>query len=435
MSKPVSNAGAGEAQSTSTYAVALVVIGLLAAAGIGYAVWIRPKAPQSLVAAGGPPPASVSTTKAAAGSVGVYVNGLGSVTPLATVSVRSRVDGEVMSVKYTEGQLVQKGAPLVEIDSRPYLAQLTQAQGQLERDRALLENARLDLERYKDAFAQNAIPRQQLDTQKATVHQFEGVVKLDEGLVETANVQLAYCSIAAPISGRIGLRMIDPGNVVHANDSNPLVIITQLQPITVTFGVAENNLPEILARVRAGKALAVEAYDHEGVKKLAEGTLLTLDNQVDPGSGTVKFKALFPNEDESLFPNQFVNARLLVDTEKGVVVPAGVVQRNSQGPFVYLVDHSPPEGTNPVVALTPVVVGASDAGLSVVRGLKPGDEVVADNFNRLQDHGKIVIRPASEGGNRGGRGGGRGGAAGAGENGGRGGRGRGGEPGDGRGRP
>src|SRR5215472_3300781 len=291
--------------------------------------------------ASGPPPVQVTTAVVRKGEIGVYVNALGVVTPVPTVMVKSRVDGQLMSVNYVEGQMVHEGDSLVEVDPRPFQAQLTQAEGQLARDKALLENAHVDLDRYQIAYSKNAIPKQQLDTQHATVHQYEGTVKFDQGQVDNARLQLDYSHITAPITGRVGLRLVDPGNIVHATDSNPLAVITQLEPITVVFSIAEDYLPEIQNQLSQGKKLVVEAYDRAQQTKLATGTLLSVDNQIDPSTGTVKLKALFPNEDDALFPNQFVNARLLVDTQQdATLLPSAVIQRNAQGPFVYLLGES-----------------------------------------------------------------------------------------------
>ena len=282
-------------------------------------------------------PLMVATATAKKGDIGVYVSALGLVTPVNTVAVRSRVDGQLVEVHYKEGQMVHSGDALVEIDARPFEAALAQAEGQLARDMALLENARLDVQRYQEAFAKNAIPKQQLDTQVATVHQYEGATKLDRAQVDNAKVQLAYCHIKAPISGRVGLRLVDSGNIVHGNDTNPLVVITQLEPITVIFSVAEDYLPQIQQQLRKGQRLVVDAFDRAQQKKIATGKLEALDNQIDPSTGTVKLKAVFSNEDDALFPNQFVNARLLVDTHHDVtLVPNPIIQRNAQGRFVYL---------------------------------------------------------------------------------------------------
>ena len=293
----------------------------------------------------------VSTATAQSGDIGIYVNALGVVTPLNTVSIVSRVQGQIMKVYYREGQLVRAGDPLVEIDSGPNQAALTQTEGQLARDTALLDDARLDLERYQEAFASNAIPKQQLDTQVATVHQYEGTVKLDQGQLANAKVQLAYCYINAPISGRVGLRLVDEGNIVQANSTSPLVVITQLQPITVIFNVAEDDLPQIQKQLRQGKQLVVDAFDRAQTKKIATGTLETLDNQIDPTTGTVKFRAIFTNDDEALFPNQFVNARLLVDTLRNTtLLPNTVIQRNADSTFVYLIKPDQ-TGTNQTVSM------------------------------------------------------------------------------------
>jgi multidrug efflux system membrane fusion protein len=343
----------------------------------------------------GMPPVQVSTTVVGKGDVRVFVDGLGVVTPISTVMVKSRVDGELTKVNYVEGQMVHAGDSLVEIDPRPYQTQLTQAEGQLTRDQALLENAKVDLERYQIAYSKNAIPKQQLDTQVATVHQYEGTVKLDEGQVENAKLQLVYAHITAPISGRVGLRLVDAGNIIHATDTNPLAVITQLEPITVIFSVAEDYLPQIREQLSAGVKLSVEALDRAQQKKLATGTLLTLDNEIDTTTGTVRLKALFTNEDNALFPNQFVNARLLVNTESNVVVvPTAAVQRSAQGPFLYLVQ------TNQTVAMQPISVGASDGDITAVEGIESGQTIATDNFNRLQQGAKIAPRGAPSNGHR-----------------------------------
>jgi len=334
-----------------------------------------------------PPALVVGTVTAQKGDVGVYVNALGAVTPVYTVQVKSRVDGQLVSVNYVEGQMVMAGDSLVEIDPRPYQAQLTQAEGQLMRDQALLENAHVDLERYQIAYSKNAIPKQQLDTQVATVHQYEGTVKFDQGQVDNARLQITYSHITAPIAGRVGLRLVDPGNIVHATDANPLAVITQLQPITVLFSVAEDYLPEIRQQLTANQKLSVEAFDRAQQKKVATGTLLTMDNQIDATTGTVRLKALFTNEDSSLFPSQFVNARLLVSTERGAtLVPTAAIQRSAQGAFVYVIQ------TNQAVAIRNLTVGTTDGNVTAVKGLQPGEIIVADNFNRLQDGMKVTIR-------------------------------------------
>ncbi|MGA2246308.1 MAG: efflux RND transporter periplasmic adaptor subunit [Verrucomicrobiota bacterium] len=377
----------------------------------------------------------VSTATATMGSIGIYVNALGVVTPLQTVSINSRVQGQIIAVKYREGQDVKSGDPLVEIDPGPSQAAVTQAEGQLKRDVALLKDARLDLDRYKEAFASNAIPKQQLDTQTALVEQDEGTVELDQGMLDNARVQLAYCHITAPFSGRVGLRLVDEGNMVQASSTTALVVITQLQPITVIFNVAEDYLPSILVQLRAGKKLTVDAFDRAQTRKLATGTLEALDNQVDTTSGTLKFRAIFTNDDEALFPNQFVNARLLVRTlENATLLPNAVIQRNADGAFVYLFKAEPAAPpTNTAAAVDPPHTGNGEAGgsrtnsvmgtvamqtitmettdgtVSAVQGIDPGTVVVADNFNRLTDGAKVAVRPGGSGGGRGGGGSGTGG--------------------------
>jgi multidrug efflux system membrane fusion protein len=297
------------------------------------------------------------------------------------------VVGALTEVHYKEGQLVQKGDLLAVIDPRPYAAVVTQAQGQLQRDQALLENARVDLARYQTAVAQHAIPEQQAATQLATVHQDEGTVKLDEGNLEAAKVNVEYTQIRSPIDGRVGLRTVDPGNIVPANGTTGIATITQLQPITVIFTMAEDYISDVVAQLRAGHKLRVDALSRDDQSELAQGTVLTLDNQIDTSTGTVRVRATFPNRDNKLFPNEFVNAKLLVRTLMGVnIIPMAAIQRNNDISFVYIVN------ANQTVQSRNVNVATSDGNNAAVTGVSPGETVVTDGFDKLQDGSKVVIR-------------------------------------------
>lgn len=378
----------------------LLILALVAAGA--YYFWPKNKAGQ----AGGTPPAAgppgqrargpaqipIVAAKARQGSIPVYFNGLGAVTPIYTVTVKSRVDGELMQVNYKEGELVHKGDALVEIDPRPYQVQLTQAEGQLTRDQALLANARIDLARYKTLLAQNAVPEQQVATQQTLVTQDEGIVKTDQGQIDNARLNLAYCHIAAPITGRIGLRLVDPGNIVHASDANGLLVITQIEPISVIFTIAEDQLPVVQPKWRAGQRLRVDAFDRNRNKKLAQGVLTTLDNQIDQTTGTLKLRATFDNHDNALFPNQFVNARLLVQVKQGVTLaPTATIQRNSQYTYVFLVK---PDSS---VTVRPITIGTTEGDdAEVTSGLSPGDVIVMTGVDKLQEGSKVSVHFAGE---------------------------------------
>jgi multidrug efflux system membrane fusion protein len=360
--------------------------------GVGaYLLWSNIAAIRSGSAApktAAPPPTPVVAATARTGDIGVYYSGLGAVTPFATVTVRSRVDGQLLSVGYREGDTVHQGDLLAEIDDGPYRAAMAQAEGQLVRDQATLENARIDLARYQELVPQKAIPEQQLATQQATVHQYEGVVKVDEGQIDSARVNLAYCRITAPIIGRVGLRLVDAGNIVHAADTIGLLVITRMDPISVIFTIAEDQLPAVLKRMAAGQALEVDAYDHAARTKLAQGSLTTLDNQIDPTTGTLKLRATFANANGALFPNQFVNARLLVQEKRGVtLVPTAAVQRNAQATYVYVVK---PDST---VTVRSVTLGTTEGDDSeITAGVQPGDVVVMTGVDKLQEGSRVSVQ-------------------------------------------
>ncbi len=319
--------------------------------------------------------------------MGEYINALGTVTSVYTVTLTSRVAGQLTEVLYREGQNVHKGDLLAVIDPRPYQATVLQAEGQLERDQATLANARLDLNRYTAAFSQHAIPEQTLATQKATVNQDEGTVKLDEGNLDAAKVNVDYTQIRAPIDGRVGLRSVDPGNIVQANGTTGLLTITQLQPITVIFTMAEGYISDVVTEMQKGRKLRVDALSADNETELSQGTLLTVDNLVDTTTATVKARASFQNRDYKLFPNEFVNVKLLVKTLSGVnIVPNAAIQRNNTAAFVYVVN------SDQTVKSANVTVASNDGTQSAVTGVKPGDVVVTDGFDKLQDGAKVVIR-------------------------------------------
>jgi membrane fusion protein, multidrug efflux system len=389
-------------------------------------------------------PEPVVPATATTGSLGVYLDAIGTVTPVYTDSITAQVTGVITAVHYTEGQLVQKDAPLIDIDPRPYQAQLTEAQGALERDQQLLAEAQMDLDRYKEAWAKNAIPRQTLEDQEKLVLQDQGTVKNDEGTVQYDQVELSYCDITSPITGRVGLRLVDPGNLVTANSTTTLVVVTQLQPITVIFTLPEDNLSEVTDQMRQQRhALSVEAWDRDNSKQVGSGKLMTIDNQIDTTTGTVKLRASFANSDRSLFPNQFVNTRLLVNTlENQILVPSSAVQHNGDVAFVYVIEPGagPSEpGTGQAgaaagggggssgggaassgksgghgghggggqaqggqaggeqhqklyhVVQTTVKTGVTDKGMTAVTGINPGQVVANSSFDKLVNGSTVYL--------------------------------------------
>jgi membrane fusion protein, multidrug efflux system len=335
-------------------------------------------------------PVVVATTQR--GDLPVYYNGLGTVTAFNTVTVRSRVDGQIVKINFTEGQTVHQGDSLVEIDPRPYQVQLEQAEGQLAKDQAQLQDMKVDYDRYQLLFKEGVVPKQQVDTQQAQVGQYEGAIKADQGTIDNAKLQIVYSHITAPITGRVGLRLVDMGNIVHAADTNGLLVITQLQPIAVIFSLPQDQLSLVMGKLH-GAQLAVEAYDRDDITKIATGKLLTIDNQIDTTTGTYKLKSVFDNEKNSLFPNQFVNIHLLVDTKRNVtVVPTTAIQRGPQGTYVYLT------GKDNTVKIQPVTISlTSGNSVGIASGLQPGDVVVVDGQDKLQDGSKIEARTPTGG--------------------------------------
>ena len=334
-------------------------------------------------AAGGTVALTPSTAKK--GSIGVYLDAIGTVTPVYTDTIVSQVTGVISQVHYREGQLVRRGQPLLQIDPRPFQANVLTAQGALERDTNLLAQAEMDLKRYQDAWARNAIPRQTLDDQEKLVLQDRGTVKADQGTLQYDQVQLAFCNITSPISGRVGLRLVDPGNLATASSSTPLAVVTQLQPITVVFTIPEDNVGQLEKQMRRGKALDVEALDRSNQGKLASGKLQATDNQIDTTTGTLKLRAVFDNKDNALFPNQFVNARLLLQTLQNVVlIPSSAIQHNGDVAFVFLIQDG-------VAHIHNIKPGVSEAAMTEVQGLNPGDVVADSSFEKLQDGSKITI--------------------------------------------
>jgi membrane fusion protein, multidrug efflux system len=358
--------------------ILLIVLALAVVMGVRHAEESKKKP-------AAPPKINITTATATKGNIGVYLDAIGTVTPVYTDSITSQVSGPVTAVHFKEGQLVSKRDPLIDIDPRPYQAMLLQAQGALERDQNVLAQAQMDLERYRAAWANNAIAKQILDDQEKLVLQDEGTVKNDQGTVQFDQIQVEYCHIVAPIAGRVGLRLVDPGNVVQTDGTTPLAVITQLDPITVIFTVPEDSLGPVEARLRKHAKLPVDAFDRTALTKLASGKLLTLDNQIDTTTGTVKGRAEFENKNDVLFPNQFVNTRLLVNMLQGVtVVPASAVQQNGQASFVYVIQNN-------IAHMRSVKPGVTDAGQTQVDGINPGDVVANSSFDKLQDNIAVTV--------------------------------------------
>lgn len=364
---------------------------------VGLIVWYfyRQSADNAKKAAAARPAPAVNLTVATAqkGDIGVYLESIGTVTPVYTDSITSQVNGLVTAVHFKEGQRVNKGDPLIEIDSRPYRATLLQAQGTLDKDENVLGQARMDQSRYEAAWQRNAIAKQVLDDQEKLVLQDQGTVKNDQGTVQYDQVQVDYCQITSPISGKVGLRLVDPGNVVQAAGNVTLAVITQMEPITVIFTIPEDSLGPVETRLRNNAKLSVDAFDRSAQTKIATGALLTIDNQIDTTTGTLKGRAIFENKNDALFPNQFVNTRLLVNTLQGVtLVPASAIQQNGQASFVYVIQNN-------VAHMRTVKPGVTNGGMTQVDSINPGDVVANSSFDKLQDNMPVVISstPASGG--------------------------------------
>ena len=365
----------------------LLLLGAAVIAGLLIVRWQAQRSAAVKSRDTGPPTVPVAVAPARKGEIPLYLNALGSATPFNTVTVRSRIDGQLLKVMFQEGQFVRQGDPLAEIDPKPFEVQLEQARGQLARDQAQLNNAKLDLTRYQTLAAQGVIPRQQLDTQAANVRQFDGVIRADEAQINTAKLQITYCHITAPIGGRVGLRLADAGNMIHASDANGLVVIAQIQPIAILFTIPEDSLGQVLSKVRSGEHLAVEAYDRGGQTKIADGRVETIDNEIDPTTGTSRLKAIFDNKTNALFPNQFVNVRLLVEIKKDrILIPAVAIQRGPQGAFVYVVKE------DQTADVRPITIGTIEAEqASIDSGLAEGERVVVDGVDKLRAGSKVKV--------------------------------------------
>jgi multidrug efflux system membrane fusion protein len=369
----------------------ILTAGLLLVALFGCSTGVGSK--QQRAQAAGPRSVSVAVATVQKQDVPVYLTGLGSVTAFNTANIKSRVDGQIMKVNFVEGQYVHEGDLLIEIDSRPYQVQLEQMQAQLFKDQASLRDARLNYDRYVALIPSGSIAQQQVDTQKSTVDQLDGQVRNDQAQIDNAKLQITYCHITAPFSGRVGLRQVDPGNIVHASDTNPMLILTQLQPIAVIFTLPEDVLPSVAEHMRRS-TLEVDAFSRDDQTKLATGKLLTIDNQIDPTTGTAKLKAVFDNKDNHLWPNQFVNADLLLETRKNsTVLPTAAILRGPQGPYVYTMN------ADKTVRDKSVTVALTEGTISVVsNGVQPGDVVVTDGQDKLQPGSRVEPRPGSQNG-------------------------------------